>query len=110
MIKNEDFVVMVTQNDYIKKVHIEEYKSQKRGGKGVNANFKGEDTIKNLFVANSKDSILIFTNDGNINWMKAYEVPTAKATMKGRPIVNYIDLRGKKVTNIINVSDLSKDI
>ena len=106
LIKDEDFVVMVTQNDYIKKVPLEEYRSQKRGGKGVNANFRGEDTIKNLFVSNSKDNILIFTNDGNINWMKAYEVPTVKTTMKGRPIVNYIDLRGKKITNIINVSNL----
>ena len=108
LIKDEDFVVMVTQNDYIKKVHIEEYRSQKRGGKGVNANFKGEDTIKNLFVANSKDNVLIFTNDGNINWMKAYEIPTAKATMKGRPIVNYIDLRNKKITNILNVANLNE--
>lgn len=108
LIKDEDFVVMVTQNDYIKKVPLEEYRSQKRGGKGVNANFKGEDTIKNLFVSNSRDSVLIFTNDGNINWMKAYEIPTAKATMKGRPIVNYIDLRGKKITNIVNVSNLQK--
>jgi DNA gyrase subunit A len=106
LLKDEDFAVMVTQNDYIKKVPLEEYRTQKRGGKGVNANFKDEDMIKNLFVSNSRDSVLIFTSDGNINWMKAYEIPTAKATMKGRPIVNYIDLRGKKITNILNVSDL----
>ena len=107
LIKDEDFAVMVTQNDYIKKVPIEEYRSQKRGGKGVSANFKDEDVIKKLFVTNSRDSVLIFTSDGNINWMKAYEIPTMKATMKGRPIVNYIDLRGKKITNIVNVSDLT---
>lgn len=108
LIQDEDFVVMVTQNDYIKKVPLEAYKTQKRGGKGVNAHLKSEDTIKNLFVSNSKDSLLIFTSDGNINWMKAYEVPTGTATAKGRPIVNYIDLRGKKITNIINVSNLNK--
>ncbi len=108
LIQDEDFVVMVTQNDYIKKVPLEAYKSQKRGGKGVNAHLKSEDIIKTLFVANSKDSVLIFTNDGNINWMKAYEIPNASAQTKGRPIVNYIDLRGKKITNIINVSNLNK--
>ena len=99
---------MVTQNDYIKKVPLESYRSQKRGGKGSNAHIKDEDMIKNLFVANSKDNVLIFTNDGNINWMKAYEVPTIAGQSKGRPIVNYIDLRGKKITNIINVSDLTE--
>jgi DNA gyrase subunit A len=108
LIQDEDFVIMVTQNDYIKKVPLEAYRSQKRGGKGVNAHIKDEDTIKNLFVANSKDNILIFTNDGNINWMKAYEVPTIAGQSKGRPIVNYIDLKGKKITNIINVSDLNE--
>lgn len=108
LIKDEDFVVMVTQNDYIKKVPLEEYRSQKRGGKGTNAYFKDEDTIKNLFVSNSKDNILIFTNDGNINWMKAYEVPTTSAQSKGRPIVNYIDLRGKKIANILNLSNLNE--
>ena len=108
LIQDEDFVVMVTQNDYIKKVPLEAYRSQKRGGKGVNANLKAEDTIKSIFVSNSKDNILIFTSDGNINWMKAYEIPNATAQAKGRPIVNYIDLRGKKITNIINVSNLKE--
>ena len=107
LIQDEDFVIMVTQNDYIKKVPLEAYRSQKRGGKGSNANLKEEDTIKTLFVANSKDNILIFTNDGNINWMKVYEVPTGTTIAKGRPIVNYIDLKGKKITNIINVNDLN---
>ena len=107
LIQDEDFVIMVTQNDYIKKVPLESYRSQKRGGKGVNAHIKEEDTIKNLFVANSKDNVLIFTNDGNINWMKVYEVPTIAGQSKGRPIVNYIDLKGKKITNIINVNNLN---
>jgi len=108
LIQDEDFVIMITQNDYIKKVPLESYRSQKRGGKGSNAHIKNEDMIKNLFVANSKDNILIFTNDGNINWMKAYEVPTIAGQSKGRPIVNYIDLRGKKITNIINVTNLTE--
>jgi len=99
---------MVTQNDYVKKVPLDAYRSQKRGGKGINAHFKAEDMIKNLFVANSKDSLLIFTSDGNINWMKTYEVPTISLQNKGRPIVNYIDLKGKTITNIINVSDLNE--
>jgi len=107
LIQDEDFVIMVTQNDYIKKVPLESYRSQKRGGKGSNAHIKDEDMIKNLFVANSKDNVLIFTNDGNINWMKAYEVPTIAGVSKGRPIVNYIDLKGKKITNIINVNNLN---
>lgn len=108
LIQDEAFVVMITQNDYIKKVPLEDYRSQKRGGKGVNAHIKDEDTVKTLFVANSKDNVLIFTNDGNINWMKAYQVPTIAGQSKGRPIVNYIDLRGKKITNVINVTNLNE--
>lgn len=108
LIQDEAFVVMITQNDYIKKVPLEDYRSQKRGGKGVNAHIKDEDTVKTLFVANSKDNVLIFTNDGNINWMKAYQVPTIAGQSKGRPIVNYIDLRGKKITNVINVANLNE--
>ncbi len=108
LIQDEDFVVMITQNDYVKKVPLDAYRSQKRGGKGINAHLKGEDIIKTLFIANSKDSLLVFTSDGNINWMKTYEVPTISLQNKGRPIVNYIDLRGKKITNIINVSNLNE--
>lgn len=108
LIKDEDFVVMNTQNDYIKKVPLEQYRSQKRGGKGINANFKGEDTIKNLFVANSKDTLFIFGNDGSINWLKTYEVPTINMQNKGRPIVNYIDLRGRNIANLINISNLEE--
>jgi DNA gyrase subunit A len=108
LIQDEDFVVMLTQNDYIKKVPLEQYRVQRRGGKGINANFKGEDTIKNLFVANSKDTLLFFTNDGSINWLKAYQVPTAQIQNKGRPVVNYIDLRGRKIANVININNFEK--
>ena len=108
LIQDEDFVVMITQNDYIKKVPLDNYRSQKRGGKGNNAHIKAEDTIRDLFVSNSKDSLLIFTNDGVVNWMKAYEVPTATGISKGRPIVNYIDLRGRAISSVINISNLNE--
>lgn len=108
LIQDEDFVVMITQNDYIKKVPLDNYRSQKRGGKGNNAHLKAEDTIRDLFISNSKDTLLIFTSDGVINWMKAYEVPTATGISKGRPIVNYIDLRGRKISNVINISNLNE--
>lgn len=108
LIQDEDFVVMITQNDYIKKVPLENYRAQKRGGKGNNAHIKAEDTIRDLFVSNSKDNLLIFTNDGVVNWMKAYEVPTATGVSKGRPIVNYIDLRGRAISNVINLSNLEE--
>ncbi|MFT4243890.1 MAG: DNA gyrase subunit A [Candidatus Woesearchaeota archaeon] len=108
LIQDEDFVVMITQNDYIKKVPLDSYRSQKRGGKGNNAHIKAEDTVRDLFVSNSKDTLLIFTSDGVVNWMKAYEVPTATGVSKGRPIVNYIDLRGRKISNVINITNLNK--
>lgn len=108
LIQDEDFVVMITQNDYIKKVPLDSYRAQKRGGKGNNAHIKAEDTVRDLFVSNSKDTLLIFTSDGVVNWMKAYEVPTATGVSKGRPIVNYIDLRGRKISNVINITNLNE--
>ena len=110
LIKDEDFTLMITQNDYIKKVSVDSFRSQNRGGKGINAHLKDSEIITNLFVANSKDNILIFTDDGNINWLKVYNVPLSNISNKGRPIVNYIDLKGKKITNIINVSNLEKGL
>lgn len=109
LIKDEDFVVMVTNNDYIKKVPLENYKSQNRGGKGNNVYVKDEDFVKDLFIANSKETILIFTDDGCVNWLKTYEVPNVSAQSKGRSIVNYIDLKGRKVMSVIaGGRDLSK--
>ena len=108
LIKDEDFVVIITQNDYIKKVHLDSYRAQKRGGKGSNLHTKNEDIVKSLFVANSKDNLLIFTNDGNINWLKIYQVPQATTQAKGRPLINYIDLKDKKITNVINVKNLEE--
>jgi DNA gyrase subunit A len=108
MIKDETFTIMTTRNDYIKKVTLESYRTQKRGGKGSKVHTKDENVVTNLFVANSKDTILIFTNDGNVNWLKVYDLPQTNIANKGRPVVNYIDLKGKKITNIINVSNLTE--
>ena len=108
LIKDEMFAIMTTRQDYIKKVSLDQYRTQKRGGKGINAHLKSDEIITNLFVCNSKDNLLIFTNDGNINWLKVYEIPEINISNKGRAIVNYIDLGGKKITNIINVSNLNK--
>ncbi len=106
LIKDEDFVVMITDKDYIKKVPLVSYRSQKRGGKGTNAYIKESDFIKNLFIANSKDYLLIFTSDGSVHWIKTYEIPTVSGTSKGRPIVNYIDLKGHKIMSVIGAGDL----
>lgn len=108
LIKDENFIVILTQNEYVKKVSIDDYRLQKRGGKGTSTNIKSEDIIKNLFLANSKDNLLIFTNNGNLNWLKIFSIPTTSSKNRGRPLVNYIDLKGKKVTNVINVSNLNE--
>ena len=108
LIKDEDFVVMITEKDYIKKVPLESYRSQKRGGKGSNVYVKDDDFIKNLFIANSKDYLLIFTDDGSVSWLKTYEVPTVSGQNKGRSVHNYIDLKNRKIMKVIGAGELNK--
>lgn len=110
LIPEEDMLVTVTRDGYVKRVPLDTYKTQKRGGRGIiGANTKEEDTIEHLFVANTHDYVLFFTNRGRVYKLKAYEVPQTSRTAMGTAIVNLINIEpGDTVTATVPVKDLHK--
>ena len=93
----------MTHQGYIKRMSMSEYKAQKRGGVGISAHkTKEEDFVEDIFVANSHDDLLFFTNFGKIYTIKAYEIPEAQRQAKGRAMINLLPLEsGEKVNAII---------
>ncbi|MEG1710217.1 MAG: DNA gyrase subunit A [Clostridia bacterium] len=102
-VDKEDVVISLTNDGYIKRLPLSEYKSQKRGGVGVTAHkTKEDDFIERLFVSNTHDDLLFFTNKGKVYSIKAYGVPEAQKTARGRAIVNLLQIEGEeKVTAVI---------
>ena len=103
MIPVEDVVVSMTNLGYIKRVPIAEYKTQRRGGKGVTAHKpKEEDFVENMFVTSTHDDILFFTNLGKVYNLKGFFIPEAQRTARGRAIVNLLQLSaGEKVYAVL---------
>ena len=100
LIPDEDMVVMCTRGGYMKKLSLEEYKQQRRGGKGViGAETKEEDVVEHIFTANSHATLLLFTNLGRVYWLKTYRVPTASRYSKGKALINLIKLKDGEFVN-----------
>ena len=106
LITPQDMVVTLSHTGYMKSQPISEYRAQKRGGRGKQAMAtKDEDWIDQLFVANTHDYILCFSNRGRLYWLKVWEVPQGSRNSRGKPIVNMFPLQdGEKVTVILPVS------
>ena len=99
LIEKEDIVVSMTHFGYIKRIPVAEYRSQRRGGRGVTAHKpKEEDFVSNIFVCSTHDDLLFFTNKGKVFSIKGYEIPEAARAARGRAIVNLLQLtEGEKV-------------
>lgn len=107
LIEKQDVVISLTHFGYVKRLPVGEYKTQKRGGVGVSAHkTKEEDFVETMFVANTHDDLLFFTNKGKVYCKKAYIIPEAQKTAKGRAIVNLLQLSaGETVTDIIKIGE-----
>jgi len=93
LIEKEDIVISMSHYGYIKRLPLTEYRAQRRGGRGANThNTKEEDFVENLFVTNTHNDLLFFTNVGKVYCIKAYEVPEAAKATKGRAIINLLQL------------------
>ncbi len=105
LIDKEDVVVSMTHFGYIKRLPVDEYKSQHRGGKGITAHKpKEDDFVENMFIANTHERLLMFSNFGRVYAIKTYEVPEAERTSRGRAIVNLLQLgEGEKINAVIPV-------
>jgi len=94
LIQEQEMAVTISHQGYVKRVPLETYRAQGRGGKGIRAgDAKDEDFIEHLFVASTHDDLLCFTDRGRVFKIKVYELPEMTRTSKGRPLINYIDLR-----------------
>jgi len=110
LIPNEPMVVTLSDTGYIKRIPVDTYKAQHRGGKGITGSgLKDEDHIRSLFVANNHNYLLAFTNFGRVHWLKVYHVPEVSRTAKGKAIINMIDLQeNETVAEIVNVESFEK--
>ena len=98
LIADEDVAVIITQDDYIKRVPVTEYRAQRRGGKGViGTETKEEDKIKDVLLASTHDYLLFFTDKGMVHWLKVYQVPASGRYAMGKAIVNLLELSGGKI-------------
>ncbi|MGN6578495.1 MAG: DNA gyrase subunit A [Bordetella sp.] len=106
-----DMVVTMSHGGYIKSQPLSEYRSQRRGGRGKQATaMKEDDWIDQLFIANTHDYLLCFSNRGRVYWLKVWEVPSGSRGSRGRPIVNMFPLAdGEKVTVVLPVKEFSDD-
>ncbi|MBZ0106496.1 MAG: DNA gyrase subunit A [Sulfuricella denitrificans] len=111
LITPEDVVVTLSHSGYIKSQPLDDYKAQKRGGRGKQATaMKEEDFIDNLFIANTHDYILCFSNHGRVYWIKVYEVPQGSRISRGRPIVNLLQLdEGEKINAVLPVKEFDEN-
>lgn len=111
LIPEDDVCITLTHQGYIKRILACTYKSQRRGGRGIQgAETKENDFIQNLFIANSHDYLMIFTNRGKVYRIKAYEVPELGRTARGTPIINLIQIeQGEKVKAVFPVKDFSDE-
>jgi len=110
LIENRPMLVSLTGENYIKRMALETYRKQHRGGRGiVGMAMKEEDVVEDAFVANMLDYLLCFTNLGRVYWLKVYNIPEATRTAKGKPIVNLLNLQDEKVTNVIPVREFGED-
>jgi DNA gyrase subunit A len=102
LIPEEDVLVTLSHESYIKAQAVSNYSAQKRGGKGKAATqMKEEDFIDKLFVASTHDTILCFTNLGRVYWLKVYKLPQASRISRGKPIVNLLPLEENERINAI---------
>jgi DNA gyrase subunit A len=111
MIPNEDMVITISNQGYIKRTSLSEYRTQGRGGVGSRGvSTKEDDFTEHLFIAQAHNYLLIFTDQGKVYWKKAYEIPEGNKTSKGRAIQNLINIEpGDNIRAIITVKDLQDE-
>lgn len=111
LIADEMVVVTITHEGYVKRLPVDTYRVQGRGGKGLTAaNLKQDDFIQYLFVANTHSYLLLFTNLGRCHWLKVWEIPEAGRTARGKAIVNFVQFQpDERIKAFVTVRDFNPD-
>jgi len=110
LIEDTDVAVSVSNQGYVRRISVDAYRAQKRGGKGVSgASAKNEDFIEHFFVASTLADLLVFTSTGRLYWQKVYEIPEAGKTARGRALINLLDMKEEeKIKAILPVKEYSE--
>ncbi len=110
LIEDKTVLVSITTANYIKRMDIDTYRKQRRGGHGITGmTTKEEDFVESVFVAEMKDYLLCFTNIGRIYWLKVYQIPESSRIAKGKPLVNLLNLKDEIVTTVIPIREFRED-
>ncbi|MEI3500965.1 MAG: DNA gyrase subunit A [Anaerovoracaceae bacterium] len=111
LIQEQQVAITLTHLGYIKRVAMDTYKTQKRGGKGITGiTTRENDFVKNMIITSTHDHLMFFTNTGKAHRMKAYEIPEAQRTAKGTPAVNFLNLmQHERITAVIPLSEFDSD-
>src|SRR5690606_11774073 len=107
LIADEDVVITATGTGYIKRTALDEYRQQRRGGKGlIGMQTREEDVVRHLFVANTHAYILIFTDHGRCYWLRVYDVPEVGRSSRGKSIANLVNMaEGERIAALLRVQD-----
>ena len=110
LIEREDILITLTNDGYIKRLPVDTYKVQNRGGKGISAaNTKEDDFIKRIMTTNTHEDLLFFTSFGRVYSLKGYAIPEGSRTSRGQAIINILSLNsGEKITEIMSLSELGE--
>ncbi|WP_312118409.1 DNA gyrase subunit A [Brevibacillus reuszeri] len=111
LIPEEDVVITLTHEGYIKRLPVSTYRSQKRGGRGIQGlGTKDDDFVEHLYITNSHEYIMFFTSKGKVYRLKGYEIPDLSRTAKGTPIINLIQIeKGERVSAVIPVKEFDEE-
>ncbi len=110
LIEDKTVLVSITSANYIKRMDIDTYRKQRRGGHGITGmTTKEEDFVESVFVAEMKDYLLCFTNLGRVYWLKVYQIPESSRIAKGKPLVNLLNLKDEVVTTVLPIREFRQD-
>lgn len=111
LIEEEDMVVTISHSGYTKRLPVETYQAQRRGGKGIiGATTKEGDFVEHLFIANTHSYLLFFTDKGQVHWLKVYKIPESSRTARGTPLVNLLSLdKDESISAVIPVTEFTDD-
>lgn len=111
LVQKKDVVVTITEKGYCKRIDVQAYREQKRGGKGsIGSNLSTGDFVNQLITCSTHDYLMFFTTRGRVLWLKSYDIPAAEKYGKGKAIVNLLNLKNEKITNVISVKEFVDDL
>jgi len=111
LIQEKEVVITITDKGYCKRMDVQSYKEQNRGGRGViGSDLAMGDFVKQLITCSTHDYLMFFTSRGRVLWLKAYDIPVAERYSKGKALINMLGLKDEKVTNVISVKNFEDDL